>query len=493
LDDFKKLDYELIEKLGRGEVGKSKWRSLSSDEKYLVAYEAVSSSMFQESFEETNFGLFLRDFNRHIGGNNAQLCIIDKQLTVKIKSILSFDTRIADELKKIDDMHKALSRERKSYDVFFWEAYCEGSRRCKEDYQLHMDHTRLQEAMLQLIRYHHFVEDNNDTQADRPKILEEMASLVRLQISVFLQHAKSMAEWTKVGGFLDTCFEWKDACYWRRILCNERCAGPSCREECHYMLHPDVETINEAEWVWGCHNTGYNHNGRTCWKNTSTGNMVNGIKHSDGKKVPRNYSQHWVRNGPNQWQNVYTNAIANGKCNPVSGESIWASLTPHDSFMISYSILLLSNRKSFAEYFGRDKMQLERAASDYVSVMQRLDADALLGTLNSPRLAMARELLSTNIGSGVSAATYPENSKQLPATIPLPQQLSDPEHWGHLMWQFCNFMDAKHGDSIVLRTVTPVAEQVQEHQTIVLESDSLASRTTSAKEPASTKPSCDVP
>jgi hypothetical protein len=442
--------------------------------------------MFQESFEETNFGSFLHDFNRHIGGSKAQLSIIDKQLTVKIKSVLSFDTTIADELKKIDDMHKALSRERKSYDIFFWAAYREGSRRCIEDYKSDMDHSRLQAAMSQLIQYHHFVEENKDTAADRRKILEEMASIVRLQISTFLSHSKSMAEWTKVGGFLDTCFEWKDARRWRRVFCNQSCAGPSCQNASHYMLHPNTDTIDEAEWVWEGHV--YNLHGQYWWRNTKTGERVAGVEHIDRKKVPRDSSQHWVYMGDDMWQNIYTNAVVAGKCNPVSGVSIWASLTPYTSFVISYSILLLSNRRFFAEYFGRDKMQLERVASDYVNIMQRLDADALLGTLNSPRLAMARELLSTNIGSSVSATKYPESGKQLPATIPLPHQLSDPKHWGHLMWQFCNFIDAKHGDSIVLRTVPPIADQIKEHGTIVFESSASMKTSTTDASPGISEP-----
>jgi GTPase SAR1 family protein len=44
LEEFKTLDIALIDKLGRDEVGNFKWKKLSLDAKYAVAYDAVSDT-----------------------------------------------------------------------------------------------------------------------------------------------------------------------------------------------------------------------------------------------------------------------------------------------------------------------------------------------------------------------------------------------------------------------------------------------------------------
>jgi hypothetical protein len=97
LEEFKKLDMKLIDKLrGRDEVGNFKWKKLSLDAKYDTVYQAVSDTeQYQERLGATNFDKFLSAFSICLGaGDKVQRDLLDKQLTFVLRSV-SRDTLVA--------------------------------------------------------------------------------------------------------------------------------------------------------------------------------------------------------------------------------------------------------------------------------------------------------------------------------------------------------------------------------------------------------------
>jgi GTP-binding protein EngB required for normal cell division len=78
LQDFKSLDKSLVDRIGCDEVGKSKWRNLALEERYRVAYKAVSNKAnYEGNLKATNFHSFLEALNSCLG-EPRQLAIIQK-------------------------------------------------------------------------------------------------------------------------------------------------------------------------------------------------------------------------------------------------------------------------------------------------------------------------------------------------------------------------------------------------------------------------------
>jgi hypothetical protein len=95
LEEFKKLDIKLIDKLGRDKVGTFKWKKLSLDAKHAVACDAVSDAkQHQERLEATNFDKFLSAFSFCLGGDEVERNIIEQQMTVSLRN-LSLDSPVA--------------------------------------------------------------------------------------------------------------------------------------------------------------------------------------------------------------------------------------------------------------------------------------------------------------------------------------------------------------------------------------------------------------
>jgi hypothetical protein len=318
-DEFKKLDKALVDKLGCEEFGKSKWRKLTQDEKYVAAYNAVScQSSCEENLKATNFHMFLNVFQRVAGGDAAQLALIEHQIVVGLNNV-SFEQIIAHELKKVYDLHQALDKGDPpttffDYSQFFWEAYHIGSQKRVALYQTMMDYQGLQMAMSQLVEYNAFLHGiGQDKKDERRKIANAMISLVRTQIGTFVKHGMKFENWTKTGSIIDQLFyDWnEEAGCWQLEYpqCPQCTLDSECQQEYHYLLHPDAKAIVEPNWAIYWDGT----------RESSDGEHSDlGVRFEDKTKPPKDCPHHWVRFGSNKWFNVFTKALVKGEHNPAS-------------------------------------------------------------------------------------------------------------------------------------------------------------------------------
>jgi hypothetical protein len=92
------------------------------------------------------------------------------------------------------------------------------------------------------------------------------------------------------------------------------------------------------------------------------------------------------------------------------------------------SLLLLAYNKQFCEHFGQEIVMLER------TICHGNAAKALKnsGTVD--------QYISGSYSNGVFKPDD-ETKYGLVMQIEMPKELSDPEHWGHLAWKFCEFME----------------------------------------------------
>lgn len=87
LEQFQQFDKTLIEKLGRQEVG-WQWRKLSELDKIQTAHALVSDSAFYtDRIRDTNFDKFLAALRAAVGGSNTQVALIQKQIEVELRAL----------------------------------------------------------------------------------------------------------------------------------------------------------------------------------------------------------------------------------------------------------------------------------------------------------------------------------------------------------------------------------------------------------------------
>jgi GTPase SAR1 family protein len=110
LDNFKKLDKELINKIGQFEVSPRKWKSLTQQQKYVTAYGAVSDeSEYKEWLAAINFDKLLKVLGVAVGGATTQSQLIGQQLDIAMKKLDSTGN-ILQQLTLIMDQSKTLGQ-----------------------------------------------------------------------------------------------------------------------------------------------------------------------------------------------------------------------------------------------------------------------------------------------------------------------------------------------------------------------------------------------
>jgi GTPase SAR1 family protein len=396
LQDFKSLDESLIDRIGCDEVGKTRWRNLSKEERYRVAYEAVSNKAnYEGNLKATNFHSFLEAMDHYLG-EPVQLAIIHKQLDVCMKSH-DFDRIIAHELGKAHDMCKRLDMPPLKYAQHFWGIYDNCSAVRFQAYSSDMDLNGLHEAMLQLIEYAKFLESAADRGSELEKALDAMTSLISKQVRWIVQHSDCQVWLNRVRNLL--LYDWNGASW--------------------YIIDPSNQ---------------YQYHHQHQFKN--------------GKSYPPGDNEHhWKRKSTDDgWENVYTGAVIDGENKPHRGKLTWASLSPLDFCTMSQSILLNSCSASFCFYVGPEKRLLEKIVSDFGSLLHRLESkyDTHFGACTRPANAKAILCEWTEGKFNDQDEFEPEcpAKYECVAQIAMPKRLSDLKHWGHLAWMFCTFMDS---------------------------------------------------
>jgi small GTP-binding protein len=408
---FQQLDESLVDKIGTEEIGKAKWRKLNMKERYATAYEAVSNrANIEASIEATNFGVFIETLNRCIG-EQAQASLIRKQLEVCVKG-LNFEKVVAEELKKVYNIHKVLGLPVEDCKCYFWNVYTVCSTKCMDDFKVHMDLQSLHGAMLQLVAYAGFLQGVYLLDAEvgeHSKIALAMWKLVSHQISCVVNFAES-SEWSKKQGSAgEPIYDWNVSQQrWEEVFFSSR----------HYSHYSHFES-----------------------------NSAYGPKKGQATKMPlKDSPHHWMRTEKG-WKHVSTGRTTTGEYNPVSGKPVWDTLSPFDFCTMCESILVLSSSKLFCTVFGRQKVSLERVVTTYHCTTNYLDKRRnehgyeTSDDDNRLRMMLCEWTKGTYTGDYKFEPKYPDKY-QIVAHVEMPEMLSDPNHWGHLAWQLCEFIDS---------------------------------------------------
>jgi len=153
LDDFQKLDKELINKIGQHEVGPRMWKRLSPQDKYTTAFAAVSKqSEYDERLEATNFDKFLKVLAVAVGGHVTQTSFLVSQGEVTKKNV-DWNEDIILQLTCILDRSRAVGQPTSMLADTFFEMYNKQKDKAFLTLEGKMDTSGMISAMDQLIRF----------------------------------------------------------------------------------------------------------------------------------------------------------------------------------------------------------------------------------------------------------------------------------------------------------------------------------------------------
>jgi small GTP-binding protein len=459
LEEFKKLDIALIDKLGRDEVGNFKWKELSLDAKYAMAYDAVSDiKQYQERLEATNFDKFLSAFSFCLGGDEVQRNLIEQQLTLSLRN-LSLDSPVASQLRAIYECCKVIKKPTEQLKTSFWFMYEKLSRDAFSLFDIHMDTGGVTKALDELVGYSALATELGWT--DQSDLIPmKMDELLRRQLSIIVSKAN---DWVPYGCRLLNISQQdhsNDIRVWEELKRNyeeyelrekkilllkrqEKKKNVKVRRGRRPLPQSPPAEKREQDFFPRCTRYGF----------------------EEYQSSPAEYPWHWEQTEPNTWKNKHTSVTRTGE-HPYLGKPSWTNLSPHDWTQVLGSLLLVSSNKHFYLRFGREKMLLERHLQAFNSYFDPLcneiwghscqgwghscqDCGYYSGDSNgaetrvqhsSMKNFMMHFMMKGKYVNGVFTPDFPDVYKAC-ARVEVPELLSDPKHWGNPFWKYCEFKE----------------------------------------------------
>jgi hypothetical protein len=390
------LNFALIDTIGYNEFARSKWMIMTQREKCEKAFEAVSeASKCEILLASTNFTSFHRELKELIGGDESQRALINRQLNVALYQIKGLNSSTVASIKRILHFSEQIGVETPSYKIHFWKPYKNYTKDSIDAYKSDMDFKGFNLAMSQLIEFDAVLTTYDANDIDHQTVMNEMIALVRAQVSELLKHASAWSFGTS-----------------------------------NTYTRSDLAMSN---------NLYYNNRSRK-WNyidvNFSPYGPYGTFENNTKENPPHDSAFHWYYEGSGSWRNKYTNITKETVNNPVSGKSVWYDLSLADFKIVFDSISLMSYHEAFCLNFGPEKIRMDSIVRRYES----LQMCSCSGNSGCSSMVAAMAGAHNDVGTFV-----PDNKDlyDLFVRFKMPDQISNPHHWGHLTWMFCKFMDSK--------------------------------------------------
>jgi hypothetical protein len=377
----------LIDKIGIDVVGRFKWREMDSSAKCKAAFDVVTNeTIFTKNVDATNLPNFLLALNQHVGGSKVQLDIIQKQISVALKHVKILNVTTVDEICKIIKMSECLGLVDMQFHNHFWDAYKSYMEKSIEIYKSSMDHRVFDVAMTQLVQYDSLLRQVGAAESEHRKVVDEMVCLVRVQIKELVKYADL---WPTGFSLDESKIDYQNIYY----------------------------DNDKQKWcpVSFCH--------------------IHIIRNGPKFHPLYNNSHHWECVSSGSWRNKYSLKTIKSTNNPVSTKEVWYDLSLLDFKIAFDSILVLLYHKAFCLNFGRERIRMEAIVNKYNNMKDSFEKNF---DETSPTMF------------DCVAGTYDDDGELVPKNLDrynifvhfkMPEHLSDPSHWGHLAWIFCEFME----------------------------------------------------
>jgi small GTP-binding protein len=197
-ENFNKFDRDLIDQIGREEIGRFKWKKMTEPEQYKEVFKAVSErEKYEERLAATNFDKFLAVLTYFVGGTDVQLELLKKQIDTALKN-LEWGPDLFPKLRSIYDSSIAFKQDVAPMKKAFWNIY----EKCKEsalnDFATSLNIEKLQEPLDALTRYSSMV-GSWGLQDEKARISKQAKILVHRQLGIVVTKHNDfdVNEWEK--------------------------------------------------------------------------------------------------------------------------------------------------------------------------------------------------------------------------------------------------------------------------------------------------------
>jgi len=422
MERFKKFDSALIDKMGRLEVGKSFWIRLSEDERCETAYRAVTDQeQYHERLQATNFDTFLTALAYAIGDENHQLKLIQKQIATSLRCVVP-RRGLVTELSKLHQKLTVVGGKKEDIQVTFWLKYKTLEETVFTEILQTLNVDCLAVAMSELHDYFRLARCVGWNE-EEPKAIHGMKGLVRRQLSIVFNKAATAKNVALPASIKDASVASASKKKVKKKGKQASKRGKTTGKQCSMTPMLDTPMLNTS--------------------------MLN----------PPMLNKPMLNTPMLNTPMLNTPMLDTPMPINVNTTLTWTSMNTEDWKILCRSVLLLSNNQFFCSAFGREIILLQSlvdsinawpstSSSSYCSSCCRTTT-YLSNTCQCSSChtcAKCRSCMSTCFCfSGVTTMVTAFQFVVLdgePYRLPIPNDLADPSHWGHLAWQYCNFMEA---------------------------------------------------
>jgi len=199
-------------------------------------------------------------------------------------------------------------------------------------------------------------------------------------------------------------------------------------------------------WTWcGKHN----RRKYSFWDGEWIHDVTNSLNDDATRHPEGDRPEHWVWFERGQkWKHKYTGVLKSGTKdqNPCPPKKLaWNNMSPRDWTAVINSILLMVHNKHFHENFSKDIVDLQWALQiigsfSFVKVCTACNN----GDCKCKCRYCRNQLDHCSCGNSHNNKRLKVSVCNDTAQIQVPGNLDEPNHWGHLAWKFCQFMDSNH-------------------------------------------------
>lgn len=202
-EEFTKIDKATIDEMGREEIGRFRWKRMSTEEQYMTVYSIMQDEEeYRVRLRASNFDILMNSLDHFIGGRKKQDRMIRRQLESSLKK-LSHDSGYYDRLVSIYRQSLVLDKPTSHLKETFWALYSKSYHEAYAKFEKSPSHIATMHGPLQvLMQYaselheelHRTGEAVNEKEEDAKKILASMKSAIKQQYGLIVEKAH---QWKK--------------------------------------------------------------------------------------------------------------------------------------------------------------------------------------------------------------------------------------------------------------------------------------------------------
>ena len=202
-EEFTKIDKSVIDEMGREEIGRFRWKRMSTEEQYMAVYSIMQDEEeYRARLRASNFDILINSLDHFIGGRKKQDRMIRRQLESSLKK-LTHDSGYYDRLMSIYRQSLVLDRPTSHLKETFWALYSKSYHEAYAKFEKSPSNVAVMHGPLQvLMRYaselheelHRSSEAADEKEEDAKKIVALMKSAIKQQCGLIVKKAN---QWKK--------------------------------------------------------------------------------------------------------------------------------------------------------------------------------------------------------------------------------------------------------------------------------------------------------